>query len=134
MIRVAILDRHPAVRAGVDALLRAQPGFATAGSAADARALLSMLYRSDPDVLLLDEPELVPRVKTEAPRTRVVVYAASPTPELLLAAAIAGADGALDKAADGRELLRAVRDVAAGGRALPCLTAPLRGSDGNRDR
>jgi DNA-binding NarL/FixJ family response regulator len=126
MIRVAILDRHPAVRAGVDALLRAQPGFATVGSAAGAHALLSLLYRTDPDVVVLDDIELVPRVKTETPRTRVVVYAADATPDLAIAAAIAGADGAVDKTADAEELLRGIRDVAAGVRALPCVTPRMR--------
>jgi DNA-binding NarL/FixJ family response regulator len=126
MIRVAILDRHPAVRAGVDALLRGEPGFATAGTAADARALLSLLYRSDPDVVVLDDLDLVPRVKTETPRTRVLVYTADPAPELAIAAAIAGADGAVDKTADARELLRGIRDVAAGERALPCVTPSMR--------
>jgi DNA-binding NarL/FixJ family response regulator len=126
MIRVAILDRHPAVRAGVDALLRGEPGFATVGSAADAQALLSLLYRTDPDVVVLDDVEVVPRVKTETPRTRVLVYAADATPDLAIAAAIAGADGAVDKTADARELLRGIREVAAGGRSLPRLTARMR--------
>jgi DNA-binding NarL/FixJ family response regulator len=126
MIRVAILDRLPAVRAGVDALLRGQPGFATVGSAADAHALLALLYRTDPDVVVLDDIELVPQVKTEMPRTRVLVYAADPTRELAIAAAIAGADGAVDKTADAPELLRGIRDVAGGGRALPCVTPRMR--------
>jgi DNA-binding NarL/FixJ family response regulator len=107
MIRVAIFDRHPAIRAGVDALLRGQRGFATVGSAGDTRELLALLYRTDPDVVVLDDIELVPRVKTETPRTRVLVYTAGPTPEL----AIAGADGAVDKTADARELVRGIRDV-----------------------
>ena len=45
-------------------------------------------------------------VKTEAPRTRVILYLADPSPEPFLAAAIAGADGVVDKSADPRELLR----------------------------
>ena len=60
-------------------------------------------------MLLVDGLEHVRRVKIEAPRTRVVLYVAEPAPELLLAAAIAGADGVLDKAADTRELLCALR-------------------------
>lgn len=84
-------------------------GLAFAGSAAQPRELLPLLYRTDPDVLVLDELGLVGRVKTEAPRTRVLLYASEPAPELLLAAAVAGADGVIDKAADTRELLRAVR-------------------------
>jgi DNA-binding NarL/FixJ family response regulator len=126
MIRVATLDRHPAVRAGVETLLRGQPGFATVGTAADAQALLSLLYRADPDVVVLDDIELVPRVKTETPRTRVLVYASDPTAEHEIAAAVAGADGVVDKAAEARELLRGIRDVAGGGRALPCVTPRMR--------
>ncbi len=65
----------------------------------------------------MDELEHVRRVKIEAPRTRVVLYVAEPAPELLLAAAIAGADGVLDKAADTSELLCALR----GEPALPAV-------------
>jgi DNA-binding NarL/FixJ family response regulator len=119
MIRVAILDRHPAVRAGLDSLLRRRPGLAAAGCAAHPRELLGLLYRTDPDVLLLDRLDLVRRVKTEAPRTRVVLYVADADPETVLAARVAGVDGVLDKAADTRELLRAVRAVAAGETVLP---------------
>ena len=51
MIRVAILDRHPAVRAGLHALLRSVPGLASRGPPRDRRELLPLLYRTDPDVL-----------------------------------------------------------------------------------
>ncbi len=118
MSRVAILDRHPAVRAGLHALLRSHPGLAFAGAASHRRELLPLLYRTDPDVLLVDELDLVRRVKTEAPRTRVVLYVSSPSSELLLAAAVAGADGVLDKSASARELLCALR----GEPVLPAVT------------
>ena len=91
------------------ALLRSHPGLAFAGSAAHRRELLPLLYRTDPDVLLVDQLELVRRVKTEAPRTRVVLYVSEPSSELLLAAAVAGADGVLDKSASESELLCALR-------------------------
>jgi DNA-binding NarL/FixJ family response regulator len=119
MIRVAILDRHPAVRAGLDATLRAQRGFAAAGSAADEHELLPLLYRADPDVVVLDDLALARRVKVEAPRARVVLYATSPGAELLLAASVAGVDGVVDKAAPTFELLGALRAVAAGEPAIP---------------
>jgi DNA-binding NarL/FixJ family response regulator len=121
MIRVAISDRQPAVRAGLDATLRAQAGFSAVGSAAGARELLALLYRTDPDVLVLDELRLARRVKIESPRTRVVLYAASPTAELVLAAAVAGVDGVVDKAADTPELLDVLASVAAGEPALPAV-------------
>jgi DNA-binding NarL/FixJ family response regulator len=117
MTRIAVLDRHPAVRAGLRALFEAEPGLASAGCVSDARDLLGLLYRTDPDVLLVDRLEVIRRAKLEAPRTRVLLYVADPSPEFLLAAEVAGADGVLDKAADTRELVRAVR----GERVVPAV-------------
>jgi DNA-binding NarL/FixJ family response regulator len=119
MIRVAVLDRHPAVRAGLDATLRAQPGMVPVGSAAGTRELFALVYASDPDVLVVDDLSPVRAVKIEDPRVRVVLYAARVTPELVLAAAVAGADGVVDKAADTPALVAALRAVAAGERVLP---------------
>src|SRR3954447_19168920 len=121
MIRVAILDRHPAVRAGVDALLRAQPGLAPVGTAAGAIELPSVLYRTDPDVVVLDDLALARRVKIESPRARVVLYAARVTPEFVLAAPTAGAGGVAEKGTEAGPLPEAIRVVAGGGRVLPAV-------------
>ncbi len=101
----------------MEALAHGQPGLTPVGCAGQRRELLALLYRTDPDVLLLDDPGLVRMVKTEAPRTRVILYLADPSPEAFLAAAIAGADGVVDKSADPRELLLALR----GERMLPSV-------------
>ena len=130
MTRVAVLDRHPAVRAGLRALLRRPAGARVRRAASRPRASCSpLLYRTDPDVLIVDRLEVVRRAKLEAPRTRVLLYVADPSPEFLLAAEIAGADGVIDKAADTRELLRARarRAGAAGGRRCASRRAPRRG-------
>jgi len=119
MTRVAVLDRHPAVRAGLEATLRAHAGFDSVGSAGDARAALALLYRTDPDVLVLDDLALARRAKIESPRVRVVLYAANPSAELILAAEVAGVDGVADKAAATFELLGILRCVAAGAHAVP---------------
>jgi DNA-binding NarL/FixJ family response regulator len=117
MTRIAVLDRHPAVRAGLRALFADQPGLAPAGCVSEARDLLALLYRADPDVVIVDRLDVIRRARTEAPRTRVLLYVADPSPEVLLAAEVAGADGVIDKAADTGELLRAVR----GERVLPAV-------------
>jgi DNA-binding NarL/FixJ family response regulator len=122
MTRVAVLDRHAAVRAGLRALLDAQPGLTPVGYVATARELVPLLYRMDPDVLIVDQLEVVRHAKREAPRTRVVVYVSEPSPEFLLAAAIAGADSVIDKAEATGELLRAVR----GERLLPAVSLRAR--------
>ena len=122
MTRVAVLDRHAAVRAGLRALFDAEPGIGFAGSVATAREVVPLLYRTDPDVLIVDALEVVRDVKREAPRTRVLLYVAEPSPEFLLAAEIAGADGVIDKAAETAELLRGVR----GERVLPPVSLRAR--------
>ena len=120
MIRVAVLDRQPAVRAGLEATLRAQPGFASVGSAGDARASCSRCSTAPtPTSLVLDDLALARRVKIESPRVRVVLYAAEPSAELILAAEVAGVDGVADKAAATFELLGVLRCVAAGAHAVP---------------
>jgi DNA-binding NarL/FixJ family response regulator len=117
MTRIAVLDRHPAVRAGLRALFDAHPGLVPAGEAGGTHDLPALLYRSDPDVLLVDRLDVIRRAKLDAPRTRILLYVADPSPEILLAASVAGADGVVDKAADTSELLRAVR----GERVVPAV-------------
>jgi DNA-binding NarL/FixJ family response regulator len=105
MIRVAILDHHPAMRAGLDAILGHAVGVAAVGAAADGRALWPLLYRSDPDVVLLDDLRACLAVRARYPHMRLVVYAAAP----VVVAAFAGADAVVDKAAGVGELLAALR-------------------------
>jgi DNA-binding NarL/FixJ family response regulator len=54
MIRIAVLDRHPAVRAGLEATIREYPGLAWAGAAANHRELWTLVYRARPDVVLVE--------------------------------------------------------------------------------
>src|SRR5690349_14089636 len=103
VIRVAVLDRHPAVRCGLAAILRGAAGVAYVGSVSSVRELPSLLYRVDPDVVVVDDLSAV----VLCGRARVVLYASSVTPSLVLAAQVAGAAGVVDKASAG--LLSAVR-------------------------
>ena len=55
MISVVVLDHHPATCAGVNAILQEHAGVVGVGFAADRRALWPLLYRTDPDVVVLDD-------------------------------------------------------------------------------
>jgi DNA-binding NarL/FixJ family response regulator len=145
LIRVAVLDPHPAVRAGVEAVLTAQHDLAPAGSAAGEQELWPLLNRSRPDVLLIDQPArsgdglvLCRRVKSALLAPRVVLCAADAGPPLIVPAALAQADALVDKAADLRELLAAIRAVASGAATLPRITPRLQAEAaarlGHRDR
>jgi DNA-binding NarL/FixJ family response regulator len=105
MIRVATLDRRPAVRAGLEAILSTQPDLVSVGGAADEHELWPLLRRTRPDVLVLDDPQLARAVKARPPSPRVVVYVDDARK------APAGADGLVGKSAEQRVLLDAIRAV-----------------------
>ncbi len=129
MARVAVIDPQPAVRAGLVALLRAEPGMVPVGTAAGSTGAQELIAREHPDVVLLehrlldgDGIALCRRLKSEGEATRVVLYTALPDAEVELLARVAGADGLVDKAAPPAELFEAIRLVARGETALPPLT------------
>jgi DNA-binding NarL/FixJ family response regulator len=112
MIRVAIHDPHPAVRAGLEAIL--PPDLAPVGTAADRHELWPLLYRTDPDAVLIGAPKttdalrLCLQVRTRF-HARVVVYAPDAGIDTIVPAAFAGAHAVVDTAAPIAELLQALR-------------------------
>jgi two-component system response regulator DesR len=139
MIRVAVLDRRPAVRAGMDAILRVHPGLAPAGAAADSRELWSVLYRARPDVVLVEhDPGTIDglavslRLKGAVQPPRVVLVTADPGPDLAVPATLAGAVAIVGGAAELRELVYAIRTVADGGRLVPTITPALQAAAAER--
>src|SRR4051794_26165311 len=117
LIRVAVLDRHPAFRFGVDALLKAELDVLPVGAAGDTRDLWPLLQRVDPDVVLVDHQPgwsdrlaLVQRI-TARFRAHVLITSAGPDPELAIPARLAGARAIADKTDDPRTLVDAIRCV-----------------------
>jgi two-component system response regulator DevR len=132
MIRVAVVDDHYAVRLGLEAALRAQPDMTPVGAAASAAELAPMLYRTTPDVLLVDYrlPDddglaICLRLEAEVGSPALVVHSAFAEDWLTVPALIAGADGIVHKGASGQQLAQAIRTVAAGRSALPEIAPDL---------
>jgi DNA-binding NarL/FixJ family response regulator len=131
MIRVAIVDRHPTVRAGLEAILGAQLDMVAVGGAADRRELWPLLHRARPDVVVLDAspgPEalaLCLQITSRLLAPKVVLFASDVRHDRIVPAALAGADGIADKTGDVRELLQSIRAVARGEGALPRITPRL---------
>jgi DNA-binding NarL/FixJ family response regulator len=127
MIRVAMLDRHPTVRAGLDAFLRAEPDIDYVGGAADRYELWPLLRRTHPNVVVLehgpgtDGLDLCLRVTAAPHAPRVVIFASELGADAVVPATLAGARAIVDKRAPRRELLEAIRAVAAGERVLPAI-------------
>ena len=132
MIRVVIVDDHPAVRLGLQTALAAEPGLVPVGTASRAAELAPRLYRVDPDVVLLDYqlPDddgltVCRQVTSAEPSPRVIIYSAFADASLTVPAIVAGADGLVHKGVRPQELLEAIRAVAAGGVVLPLVSQPL---------
>jgi DNA-binding NarL/FixJ family response regulator len=116
MIRVLVCDDHPVLRAGLEAVLRAEPGFVCVGTAADGHELTALLRRTRPDVVVLDLRlgdedglALCRQVRAEPAAPEVLIYTADGDGASGAAAREAGARGVVVKASDVRDLFDAVR-------------------------
>ena len=128
--RVVVVDDHPATRAGLAALLDAQPDIAVVGQAADGEEGLRVVAALQPDVALVDlrlpklgGVETIARLARMQVPTRTIVVTSFAQDELVLQALRSGAQGYLLKDANAAELAAAVRAVGAGGTYLTPLVA-----------
>lgn len=126
MIRVAIVDDHPAVRLGLETAVRSEPGLVPVGGAETPEEVAPLLYRTRPDVVLLDYHlprrdglTLCREIKSRAPAPKVLLYTAFADASLLVPAVVAGADGVLDKSLPSLELFEAIRRAARGEDLIP---------------
>jgi two-component system, NarL family, response regulator DevR len=132
MIRVLLVDDHIALRAGLAAVLDAEPGIVPVDAASSEHDLWPALRRTRPDVVLLDYHlpgrdglALCRQVKRTLPAPKVLLYSAYADASLAIAAVLAGADGLVHKGAPAGELYEALRLVAKGRRVLPPLSREL---------
>ena len=130
MIRVLVVDDHPALRTGLSVVLDAEPELVYVGaSAGDDESLWPALDTIRPDVVLLDFQlphddglQLCLRIKQRLLAPKVIVYSAHAGADLVLGATLAGADALISKAAPARELFEIIRRVSQGERPLPSVS------------
>lgn len=132
MIRILIVDDHPAMRTGLSAVLRAEPGLVPLDAATSATDLWPALRRTKPDVVVLDYHlpgddglVLCRRIKRELPAPAVLLYSAYADASLTIPALLAGVDGLVNKSAPANELYDAIRRLARGERVLPPISREL---------
>jgi DNA-binding NarL/FixJ family response regulator len=134
MIRVVVVDDHPALRAGLRTVLDTEPGINYAGeSDGSEESVWPLLNRAQPDLVLLDYHlprgdglQLCYRLKQQVPAPGVVIFSAYASAELSLPATLAGADAVLSKGVGARELFDAIRRVHRGERLLEPVSASTR--------
>ncbi|MFJ9682133.1 response regulator [Streptomyces sp. NPDC101194] len=121
-VTVLLVDDEPLVRAGLRAVLEAQPDIEVVGEAGDGAAVIPLLRRLRPDVVAMDvRMPLMDGIEA----TRVVLRTVPDPPKILVVTTFendeyvyealrAGADGFLLKRARPAEIVHAVRLVAEG--------------------
>ena len=125
VIRVLVVDDHALHRDGIRQILGQQPDIQVAGEAESAELALVLVNQLHPSVVLMDIRlpgmngiDATRRIRRDHPGTRVLVISAYDDEEYIRGALEAGASGHLSKAAPGRQLIEAVRAVAAGGTVI----------------
>lgn len=130
-IRVLLVDDSEMVRTGLRTLLGIEATIEVVGEAGDVATGVEAATRLKPDVVLLDIRlpdgsgiDACRRILVATPTTRVLMVTSMVDDTIVDESIRAGAHGYLLKEIDGRGLVNAIRDVAAGKSILdPAVTA-----------
>ena len=121
-IRIVIADDHSVLRAGLRALLEAEPDIKVVGEAEDGVDCIGRAVELEPDVMLLDINmphcnglEALAQITDLCPATRVLVLTMLDDAVYLRQVLASGGAGYVLKQAAGDELLSAIRTVHDGG-------------------
>jgi two-component system, NarL family, response regulator LiaR len=130
-IRVLLADDHSVVRKGVREFLEEEPDIEVVGEAGDGVQAVELAASLRPDVVVMDIKmpglsgvEATKRIRKDAPGVRVLALTAYDDDPYIFGLLEAGAAGYVLKTAESRELIRAIRAVAAGHSALDPAIAP----------
>ena len=121
-IRILIADDHSVLRAGLKALLDAEPDIEVVGEAEDGVVCIGRAVELEPDVILLDINmphcnglEALVQLQDLCPNTKVLVLTMHDDTVYLRQVLASGGAGYVLKQAAGDELLSAIRTVQDGG-------------------
>jgi len=124
-ISIILADDHPVVRRGMQALLESEQDFSIVGVASDGLEAVELTERLKPDVLVLDLMmpglsglEALRILRERSPRTRIVILSMYSSSAFVAQALQNGAVGYVLKECTEENLVRAVREAAAGRRFL----------------
>lgn len=120
-ISVLLADDHPIVREGVRSLLEGHPDLRVVGSVGDGLMAIYEAERLNPDVVVMDITmpgvngiDATRAIAGKRPEAAVIMLSMHSSPIIVRRAMDAGARGYLHKEAPIKEVVKAVRAVAAG--------------------
>jgi two-component system, NarL family, response regulator NreC len=118
---IILADDHHIVRQGVKALLENEKDFEVVGEASDGITVLTITGRLKPDILVLDLMmpglnglEVTRRVTKVSPATKTIILSMYMNEPYVIEALRNGAYGYILKESNISDLIRAIREVAAG--------------------
>ncbi len=119
-LRLLLAEDYRLIAEGLEALLRGQ-GYAVVGAAADGREAVELAESLKPDVAILDVSlpllngiDAAAAIHHRCPDTRTILLTVHSEEPYVLAALRAGVGGYVLKKQAGADLIRAIREVAAG--------------------
>jgi DNA-binding NarL/FixJ family response regulator len=132
MIRVAIVDDHAIVRAGLRQFLAEQPDLCVVAEAADGRGALDLVREGGIDVLVMDLAmpgqggvDALAAVRARAPALPVLILSGFPEARYATTLLRQGASGYLNKECDPQEIVEAIRTLGQGRRYVSRAVAEL---------
>ena len=121
MIRIAIIDDHAMVRAGLRQFFADQADFTVVAEGASGRAALDIVRQGEVDVIVLDISmpdqsgvDALAAIRARAPELPVLILSGFPEAHYAIALLKQGASGYLNKDCDPEEIVKAIRTVARG--------------------
>lgn len=142
MIRIMLADDHAVLRAGLRALLNAEPDMTVIGEASNGEEAVTLARRLQPDVVVMDISMPVKdglaataEITATLPDTHVLVLTMHAEEQYLLRVLEAGGSGFVLKRSADTELIEAIRTVQRGEAFLyPSATKLLLKAFQHRDR
>jgi two-component system response regulator NreC len=130
MINIIVADDHNIVRKGIRAILSDEADFKIIGEAADGLEAINLVEKLQPEILILDLMmgginglEVTLQLHKKCPKTGIIVLSMHSNEAYVLEALRSGARGYILKDNTTDDLVRAVREVAAGHRYLSSVLA-----------
>ncbi|SHG77700.1 two component transcriptional regulator, LuxR family [Cognatiyoonia sediminum] len=124
-IRVCIVDDHPMVTEGIQAILESYDDISVVGTLTDGKEAVEQVQALAPDVMLLDlnMPGInglnaTEMILEERPETRILILSMHDSPEYISTALSHGAKGYILKDVPTEEIRTAIDTVMAGGEYL----------------